>query len=61
MTRENVGQKLTLNLSDDLVNIILVLVEAVICNGEFSVGRKGGTVTVGQVVDNNLNQLLLSG
>lgn len=41
------GQMLTLDLNDDLVNVILVLVETIIRDRKLSVGGKGGTVTVG--------------
>lgn len=49
----------TLNLGRNLVNIVLILVEAIIGERELSVRGEGGAVTVGQIVDNNLNELVL--
>jgi hypothetical protein len=37
--------------SSDRINVSLVLGKTIVCNGQLSVGRKGGTVTVGQIVD----------
>jgi hypothetical protein len=37
--------------SSDRINVSLVLGKTVVCNSQFSVGRKSGTITVGQIVD----------
>ena len=48
----------TLNLSDDLVDVVLVVSLTVVGNAEFSVGSLSGTITIGKVVDDNLEKLL---
>lgn len=49
---------LTLNLSHDLVNVALVVVETVVSDREFTVGGQRSAITVRQVVDDNLDELL---
>lgn len=51
----------TLNLSHDLVDVVLVVGLAVVGDGELSVGGLRGTVTVGKVVDDDLQKLLRAG
>ena len=51
---------LTLDLSNELVNVVLVVGLAVVGNAELSVGGIGGAVTVGQVVDDDLEELLVA-
>lgn len=51
----------TLDLSDDLVDVIFVVSLAVVSDAELSVGGLGGTVTIREVVDDNLQQLLGAG
>lgn len=48
----------TLNQSNDLVNVVLVVGLAIIGNGELSVGGFGSAVTVGEVVNDDLQELL---
>ena len=50
-----------LDLRDDLVDVVLVVGLTVVGDAELSVGRLGRTVTVGQVVDDDLDELLVSG
>lgn len=52
-------QRLTPDLSSELINILPVLGLTTISNGEFTVGRGGGTVTVGQIVDDDLDEVFL--
>ena len=49
-----------LDLRNDLVDIIVVLLLAAIGNAELPVGCLCRTVTVGQIVDDDLDQLLLA-
>lgn len=49
---------LTLDLSHDLVNVALVVVETVVGDRKFTVGGQCSTITVGQVVDDDLDELL---
>lgn len=46
-------------MSNELVNVAVVLVKAVIRNGELSIRGQGSTVTIGEIVDDDLNQILL--
>ena len=50
----------TLDLSSKLVDIAPVVGITTIGNGELSVGGVGSAVTVGQVVDDNLHEVLLA-
>lgn len=50
-----------LDLGDDLVDVVLVLCRAAVCDAELAVGRLGSAVAVGQVVDDDLDELLLAG
>ena len=53
--------RLTLNLGDDLVDVVLVVSLAVVSDAELSVGGLRSTVTVGKVVDDDLEELLGAG
>ena len=50
----------TANQGSDLVNVVLVVGLAVVGNAELSIGGIGGAVTVGQVVDDDLEELLVA-
>ena len=52
---------LTLDLSNELVNVVLVVGLAVVGNAELSVRGLGGTVAVGQIVDDDGHDLLRTG
>ena len=49
---------LTLDLSNELVNVVLVVGLAVVGNAELSVRGLGRAVTVGEIVDDDLQELL---
>ena len=49
-----------LELRDDLVDVVVVLLLAAVGDAELSVGGLRGAVTVGQVVDDDLDELLLA-
>lgn len=51
----------TLDLSDNLVDVVLVVGLAVIGDGELSVGGLSSAVAVGKVVDDDLQKLLGAG
>lgn len=53
--------QLTLDLSNKLVDVVLVVGLAVVGNREFTVGGERSAVAVGQVVDDDLHDLLLAG
>lgn len=48
----------TRDLCNNLVDVVLVVGLAVVSNAELSVGGLGSTVTVGQVVNDDLQELL---
>ena len=50
----------TLDLSDDLVNVVLVVGLAIVGDAELSIGGLGGAITVWEVVDDDLEELLLT-
>lgn len=50
-----------LDLCDDLVNVVVVLLLAAVGDAELAVRRLGSAVTVGQVIDDDLHELLLAG
>ena len=52
---------LTFNLSNNLVNVVFVISQTIVGDCEFSVGSLGSTVTIGQVVYDDLYELLVSG
>ena len=52
------GLLLTGNRGGNLVDVILILGNAIISDGEFTVGSQSGTVTVWKIVDDNLKELL---
>lgn len=52
---------LTFHLSNNLVNVSLVVGYSVVCDAELPVGGQGSTVTIWQVVDNNLHQRFRTG
>lgn len=47
-------------MSNELVNVAVVLVKAVIRNGELSIRGQSSTVTIGEIIDDDLNQILLA-
>ena len=48
-------------MSNNLVDVVLVVGSTVVGNAELSVGGLGGTVTVGEIVNDDLDDLLLAG
>jgi len=52
------GLLLTGNQSGNLVDVILILGNAIISDGEFAVGSQSGAVTVWKIVDDDLKELL---
>ena len=55
------NKQLTLDLTDEAINVALVVGLAVVGNGELSVRSLSSAVTVGEIVDDNLDELLLAG
>lgn len=51
---------LTLDLGNKLVDVGLVVSQAVVGNGELSVGCKSSAITVREIVDNDLDNVLLA-
>jgi hypothetical protein len=49
--KSDLGGRVFLDDSSDRINVCLVLGKTIVCNSQFSVGRKGGTITVGQIVN----------
>lgn len=52
--------RLTGNGGGDTVDVPLVVRDAVVGNGELAVGGQGVTVTVGEVVNDNLDDVCLA-
>ena len=59
--RDDAHVGVLLDLRDDLVDVVVVLLLAAVGDAELSVGGLRGAVTVGQVVDDDLDELLLAG
>lgn len=51
-----VGSRLTLNNRDNLVDVVLVVRNSVVRDGELSVTRESVAVTVGKIVDDYSNE-----
>jgi hypothetical protein len=49
--KSDLGGGVLLDDGSDRINVCLVLGKAIVCNSQLSVGRKGCTITVGQIVD----------
>jgi len=55
------NKELTFDLSNELIDVSFVVVETVVSNRELSVRSKSSTVTVGQIVNDNLDEVFLAG
>lgn len=53
-------KRLTLDLGDDLINVVEVVGLSVVGDRELSVGSKGSAITIWQVVDYDLNNVLVA-
>ena len=53
--------RLTLDSSDDLVDVVFVVGLTIVSDAKLSVGSLGSAVTVGEIVDDDLDELLLAG
>lgn len=52
------GLLLTGNHSGNLIDVVLIFGNAIIGDGEFTVGSQSGTITVWKIVDDDLKDLL---
>lgn len=52
--------RLTLDFSNNLVNVFLIVGRSTVSNAELSVGGFGSTVTVRKIVNDDLDDLLLA-
>ena len=49
--KSDLGRGVLLENGSDRVNVCLVLGKTIVCDGVLSVGSKGGTIAIGQIID----------
>lgn len=56
-----VERRLTSNDCDNLVDVVLIVGNTVVCDREFSVRGLGMAITIRKIVNDNFNQVVASG